>query len=192
MTCRTRQAMVTSPCPMSLRERATGFEPVTSSLGSTPHRSLACQGLSFERQIGRPGTSRRARRVASSPLSHLLFPPHGGPRRRAPRPRGRARRAAHRARGLAPRAAARDRARGPARPAAPRGRSAPPPRSRRGRLDSRQWGTWLSKNFELSKTTAWRYMRLAELPKRSVHETNGLTLAARVVAKRWGIAPDRA
>ena len=38
-----------------------------------------------------------------------------------------------------------------------------------------KWGGWLSKNFTLSRTTAWRYMKLAEVadakPGRFVHET---------------------
>ena len=32
----------------------------------------------------------------------------------------------------------------------------------RDQVEQYRWGTWLSKNFELSRTTAWRYMRLAE------------------------------
>lgn len=50
----------------------------------------------------------------------------------------------------------------------------------REQVASRQWTTWLTKNFALSKTTAWRYMRLAELPKRSVHGTNENTLAGAI------------
>jgi hypothetical protein len=42
-----------------------------------------------------------------------------------------------------------------------------------------KWGAWLSKNFDLSRTTAWRYIRLAERAEdgRSVH---GTTLTAAV------------
>jgi hypothetical protein len=40
-----------------------------------------------------------------------------------------------------------------------------------------RWSAWLTKNFALSKMTAWRYMRLAELPARIVHDTDGQTLS---------------
>jgi hypothetical protein len=42
----------------------------------------------------------------------------------------------------------------------------------REQVVSRQWGTWLSKNFALSRSTAWRYMRLAEQPERVTRETS--------------------
>jgi len=54
-----------------------------------------------------------------------------------------------------------------------------------------RWGSWLSKNFSLSDKTAWRYMRLAELPKSVVHDINDKTLAAAIGERQSDAARGR-
>jgi hypothetical protein len=43
-------------------------------------------------------------------------------------------------------------------------------REARAQVPTHRWGAWISQNFELGRTTAWKYMRLSELFEQgSVH-----------------------
>ena len=50
----------------------------------------------------------------------------------------------------------------------------------REQVPGRGWTSWLSKNFALSRVTAWRYMKLAEKPIRFGHETDNVTLQSAI------------
>jgi hypothetical protein len=54
----------------------------------------------------------------------------------------------------------------------------------REQVTAGRWGAWLSKNFELSRVTAWRYMKLAQQPERFAGETNGKSLTDAIGERR--------